>query len=128
MSNRLPEKLTGLRKEYGFTQSDIAQKLNISVTEYMNWENGNRLCSIEQLKSLADLFDVSLDDLVDNTKEVSRKMMPETTTIDIPFMVNSSSHAGDIGDTEDIIRPVSDTTPTEQLSDGTILVDLNRNP
>ena len=125
MSNRLPEKLAGLRKEYGFTQSDVAQKLNISVTEYMNWENGNTICSIEQLKILADTYNVSLDDLVDNTKEIRRKQEPETTTINIPFMVNSSSNSANIADTEDIVRPYSDTVPTQELTEGTIRVDLN---
>lgn len=68
--NRLPEKLTLLRKYNEFSQGDVADRLNVPVTEYMNWENGNSICHIEQLKQLADLFGVSVDALLDNNKTI----------------------------------------------------------
>lgn len=85
MRNRLPEKLALLRKHYGYSQSDISEKLDIPVTEYMNWENGNSICNIEQLKQLAALFRVPLDAMADNSKTiVLAKKKEETGTIDIP--------------------------------------------
>ena len=122
MSNRLPEKLAVLRKEYGFTQSDVAQKLNISVTDYMNWENGNKLCTIEQLKVLADMYGVTVDALADNTKEVTVKPEKSAETIEIPFMAAHSS-VNPMDDTEDIVRP-SGQTATQEITDGTIRIDF----
>ena len=68
--NKLPEKLTLLRKYNQFSQTDVAQTLNVPVTEYMNWENGNCICRIDQLKILAEMFGVSVDALVDNSKTI----------------------------------------------------------
>ena len=124
MSNRLPEKLVFLRKEYGYTQSDIAKKLNISVPVYMNWENGNSICSIEQLKQLADLYSTPLDALVDNTRDVQPAKQQKTETIDIPFM-SHGSRTDTMADTEDMVRPVTGDTETQQLTDGTIRIDFN---
>ncbi len=86
MLNKLPEKLTYLRKYFQFAQGDIAAKLDIPVTEYMKWENGSGICTIRQLKMIADLYHVSLDELADNTKRIN---LPEDTmgeSIQIPFM------------------------------------------
>ncbi len=69
--NCLPEKLSLMRKYYQLSLSDIAMRLNVPVTEYMNWENGNTLCDTENLKKIAEIYHVKLQDLVDNTKIVS---------------------------------------------------------
>ena len=53
--NCLPEKLSLMRKYYQLSLSDIAMKLNVPVTEYMNWENGNTLCDTENLKKIAEM-------------------------------------------------------------------------
>ena len=71
MNNKLPEKLTLLRKYYGLSQGEVAQALDIPVTEYMNWENGNSICAIYELRILAELFRVPVQALVDNTKIIS---------------------------------------------------------
>ena len=67
MSNRLPEKLHLLRTSSGLTQSEIASRLMVPVAEYMNWENGNSIPGIDQLKQIALLFHVDLAALLDNT-------------------------------------------------------------
>ena len=58
MANRLPEKLTSMRKQLGLSQGDVAAKMNIPVTEYMHWENGTSIPSIHTLKRLADVFGI----------------------------------------------------------------------
>ena len=67
MTNRLPEKLTALRKHFGYSQGDMAEKLVVPVAEYMNWENGNTICRIDQLRQLARIYRVPIEDLADNT-------------------------------------------------------------
>ncbi len=87
MVNRLPEKLTALRKHYGYAQGDLAQKMGVAVNEYMNWENGNTIPMMEQLKSLSGIFRVPLQNLVDNTKEVELPTIEASEdSIEIPFI------------------------------------------
>ena len=109
--NKLPEKLVLLRKYYNLSQGDIAAKMHVPVTEYMQWENGNTICSIQQLKNLSDLFGISLDDLLDNTKTI---VIPEPKldqSINIPF------HGGqDINATQMYDDGLADTMQTQQFS------------
>lgn len=57
-------RLKELRKEKGFSQLEIAKMLSMSKMAVSHWEKGNSEPSIEQLKVLAQLFDVSIDYLV----------------------------------------------------------------
>lgn len=70
MNNRLHEKLNYLRKYYNYSQADLARLLNVSVTEYMNYENGSEICGIQVLRALSKLYNVKLEELLDNTKDV----------------------------------------------------------
>ena len=60
----LKTRLKELRLERNMTQEDIAKKLNMSKMAVSHWEKGNSEPSIEQLKILAKLFDVTIDYLV----------------------------------------------------------------
>ncbi len=83
--NKLPEKLSMLRKYNNLSQGDLAGRLSVPVTEYMQWENGNKICSIQYLKRMSEIFGVSLDDLLDNTKTI---VIPEPKleqSVNIPF-------------------------------------------
>jgi transcriptional regulator with XRE-family HTH domain len=77
MTNRLPEKLTALRKHFGYSQGDMAEKLVVPVAEYMNWENGNTICRIDQLLQLAHIYRVPVEDLADNTRTVTLPRLDE---------------------------------------------------
>ena len=53
------------RKQHGYTQQEVAGILHISRQAYLNYEHGKRSPSLTVLIKLADLYHVSLDDLVD---------------------------------------------------------------
>lgn len=55
-----------LRKEKGLTQQEVADKLNIARTTYQSYEKGRNEPSINQLKQLSKLFNVSSDVLIGN--------------------------------------------------------------
>ena len=61
---KLRDRLRELRLEKEMTQKNVAQILNVSKMAISHWELGNSEPSIEQLKQLASLFDVSIDYLV----------------------------------------------------------------
>lgn len=105
MSNRLPEKLHLLRTSSGLTQSEMASRLLVPVAEYMNWENGNSIPGIDQLKQIAALFHVDLAALLDNTMTfvAPAAISPQQTSAEasatIPFASDASA-TQTLGDTK----------------------------
>ena len=65
----LNENLLTLRKLHKLSQEDVAEKLGVSRQAVAKWENGETAPDIYNCKALADLFDVSLDDLVNFSSE-----------------------------------------------------------
>lgn len=55
------ERLKELRKKRGYTQSELADILNIKRATIAKWETGMTEPRIESLIKLADFFGVSLD-------------------------------------------------------------------
>lgn len=55
-------------KEYrilkGYTQSEIANILNIKQSSYSNKELGRRAFTVEEIKLLKELFEVTYEDLL----------------------------------------------------------------
>ena len=62
---RLSENLKRLRREYGYTQSFVAQKVGIRYQSYHAYEAGLTVPTLENFIRLARLYDVSLDELVE---------------------------------------------------------------
>ncbi|MDR0917049.1 MAG: helix-turn-helix domain-containing protein [Oscillospiraceae bacterium] len=60
-----------LRRERGFTQEDLAERLNITAQAVSKWENGIAAPDISQLAPLVSIFGVSADTLlgIDNANE-----------------------------------------------------------
>lgn len=65
MSNiQLIENLRRLRKDNHLTQQQISRKLNISRQAYSNYETGQRIPDIYTVIHLADLYHVTLEQLI----------------------------------------------------------------
>lgn len=58
------ERLSKFRKEKGYTQKDLADKLNVSQQVISNIERNASNPDIIFLKDLADLYLVSIDELI----------------------------------------------------------------
>lgn len=58
------EKLSFLRKKQGMTQLELAEKLDVSRQAVSRWEQGTSEPSTGNLVTIGKLFDVSVDDLV----------------------------------------------------------------
>ena len=61
--------LTELRKNNDLTQRYVAYELEISDKAVSKWENGKSKPNIDELKKLANLYDVSVNDLIENMDE-----------------------------------------------------------
>lgn len=60
----LADKLKKLRKRQDITQQQLAEKLHVSRTAISKWETGRGTPSIDSLKAIAELYDVSMDALL----------------------------------------------------------------
>ena len=65
-------RLRELRIKSGLTQNEIATRLNVSGQTILNWENGIYEPKINQLIQLADLFNVTVDYLIEREKVPSQ--------------------------------------------------------
>lgn len=61
----LGERLAKVRKEKGFKQKDLADKLNVSQQVISNIERNATAPDIDFLMSVADLYCMSLDELIE---------------------------------------------------------------
>lgn len=61
----IAKNIQSLRQQKGMTQQQMAQMLNYSDKSVSKWERGESLPDITVLKMIADLFEVSLDYLVE---------------------------------------------------------------
>ena len=65
----MPKQTTGefmatLRKANGYTQADVAEKLNISNRTLSSWETDRTLPDVLMLPAIADLYGVTVDELL----------------------------------------------------------------
>ena len=74
---RLGESLAQARKKAGLTQEAVAEKLGVSRQTISKWETDETLPDIRQSKKLADLYQVTLDELVAFDFEVQDRVSDE---------------------------------------------------
>lgn len=80
---KLAQNLRTLRVANNLTQEQISTKLNIQRQTYCNYENGNRIPSLEILLEISRVFHISLDLLVDNVLDGN---VPIDLEGDMPFV------------------------------------------
>lgn len=83
----LSEKICNLRKKEGMSQEVLADKLNVSRQTISNWECGQTTPDIIQAKNLASIFNISLDELVNNdVKNILIKKIISTEKLSIKII------------------------------------------
>ena len=61
-----------LRKETGFTQEELAEKLNVSRRTVSRWETGTNMPDLDILMELSDLYEVDLRDILSGERKSER--------------------------------------------------------
>lgn len=72
----LKENLVILRNLAGYSQSQVAEKINISRQAYAKWESGSTVPDVEKCRILAELYGVTIDSLVRTETEEAVGMIP----------------------------------------------------
>ena len=68
----MKERLKELRRGKGITQIQLAQLLNIRQSSISAWENGTANPDFENQRRLADLYGITIDDLLGRVPDVER--------------------------------------------------------
>ena len=63
----IANKLIYYRKQNGLTQQELADKLNYSDKSISKWERGEGVPDIYILKQIADLYGITVNDLIDSS-------------------------------------------------------------
>ena len=58
------ERMKDARTEHGYTQREIAEKLNMTQQQYGLYETGKRDIPAQKIKELAEIYNVSADYLL----------------------------------------------------------------
>lgn len=79
----LGKNLRYLRKQKGLTQADIAEQLDVKRTMISAYEEGRSEPKLVSLNILANLFNVSVDELLNRDIEVAGKLPPPAQQVKI---------------------------------------------
>ena len=63
-TNEIGKRIKKIRKDKGITQQQLADYIDVDRTTLSHYESGVRLPSIYILWKIADIFDVSIDELI----------------------------------------------------------------
>lgn len=58
------DRLTELRKAKGWTQSELAEKMEVSQQAVSEWESGNKTPPVKRAKQLAELLDTKIEEFL----------------------------------------------------------------
>ena len=72
----LKDNLAMLRNMHGFSQEELAEKINISRQAYAKWERGDTIPDVEKCSRLAEIFGVSIDSLIKTERAEGLGVLP----------------------------------------------------
>lgn len=80
------EKLKTIRKQFSMSQEQFAEKLKVSRQAVTKWETGNGMPDIDNILTIASLFNITVDELLSDKKSmasISEFQYKSTTEYDI---------------------------------------------
>lgn len=66
---QLADKIVRLRRRYGLSQEELANKIGVSRQAVFKWESGVNIPDINKIKKIVKLFNISFDFLLDDSIE-----------------------------------------------------------
>lgn len=73
MTLEFAERLSALRKERGYSQEELAERLGVSRQAISKWERGETAPDTDNLIALANLYGVSMDELVQGRSRAKQR-------------------------------------------------------
>ncbi len=98
MKKSLGEKISEYRKNLGMTQENLAEKLGVSAQAVSKWENNVSCPDINMLPALANIFGITVDELLQEENKQDAYIVPKEERKDINkmmFKIRVLSQEGD---------------------------------
>ena len=83
-------RLGRIRKENNYTQETIANKLNVTAQAVSKWENDITSPDIDTLIKLADIFNISIDELVGRSSNAITTAKKDINKMILKIIVDSN--------------------------------------
>ncbi|MDQ7050999.1 MAG: helix-turn-helix transcriptional regulator [Enterobacterales bacterium] len=74
----LAEKIVRLRKQVGWSQEELAEKMDVSRQSVSKWESTNSIPDLNKIIILAEIFEVSTDYLLKDNIEIAESLNSNT--------------------------------------------------
>lgn len=116
----LAARLRELRARRGFTQDHVAKRLGCHESAVSRWESGSRFPTGEDLVALADLFEVSTDDLLGRVRQYAA---PGSALVDMRLLERLAT-AESTPDFERLILENEEQAVWLPVPDGAVLVPV----
>ena len=63
-ADKISQSIRACRKRQGLSQDELANRLHVTRQAVSKWENGSALPSVDMLIALANVFQLSVDELL----------------------------------------------------------------
>ena len=123
--NTIRENLKNKRIDLGYTQADVADSLDISVTAYQKIESGRTRILNRNYSRCAGIFGVSLSELINGfepVKDAAAALDEARVSYGLKLKVQENGYLGEIQSRDreierlkEIIRDKEDTISTQKL-------------
>lgn len=87
MEQSLGSKLSALRKEHSMTQEEVASRVGVSPQAVSKWENDQSYPDIMLLPQIAQMYGVTVDELLSREPKQEVQVVPEAQRKDIDQMI-----------------------------------------
>lgn len=99
---KIGKKISALRKEANMTQMELADRMGISFQAVSNWERGNSMPDISKLPELAEIFGVTVDELLGENSTLLEAAINDNIEA---CMINQSASAEDVSAVLPLLKP-----------------------
>lgn len=99
---KIGKKISTLRKEKNMTQMELADRMGISFQAVSNWERGNSMPDISKLPELAEIFGVTLDELLGERSSFAEAAVNDRIE---EYIMNQSPSAEEVDAVLPILKP-----------------------
>ena len=120
LATHLAARLRELRARRGFTQDHVAKRLGCHESAVSRWESGSRFPTGEDLVALADLFEVSTDDLLGRLRQFAA---PGSALVDMRLLEKLAA-ADSTAEFDSLISAHEEQAIWLPVPDGAVLIPV----
>lgn len=107
------QRISEFRKEKNMTQMELADRMNISFQAVSNWERGISMPDISKLPELAEMFDVTIGELLGEHSELIEKAASEELD---EYLESNSVSAAELTEAAPVLTPRQVDSVAEKMN------------